>query len=138
MFTRGSILLLFSMLAPAHSQSGPDAVLTVRGYFDALGHNDFQRALSFTAGAAQERTANMVGTLKQQAAAANANVELKVKRVDVSLPVADNGPVDVAFDIDVIGKKWIFKKVAKKIAGHAQFYVATDAPRIVAIEGRLY
>jgi hypothetical protein len=138
MFTRGSILLLLLSLAPAHSQSGPEACDTVRGYFDALGHNDFQRALSFTAGAAQERTANMVGTLHQQAAAANAKVELKVTRVEVSPPAVDNGPVDVSFHIDVIGKKWIFKKVARTLSGRAQFYLAADAPRIVAIEGRLY
>jgi long-subunit acyl-CoA synthetase (AMP-forming) len=82
----------------------------------------------------------MVGTLKRQAAAAGAHVELKVKQVRVQtaqrraegLPV----PVDVQFDIDVIGKKWIFSKVAKKLAGRAQFLVAGSS-RIVGIEGNI-
>ena len=117
----------------------------MRGYFDALGKNDFPRALSLTAGAAQSRTEHMMGTLKQQAAAAHARVELKVKHVEVSqappehlaegLPV----PVDVQFDIDVVGRKWIFSRVARKLSGRAQFFVAcaSPAPRIIAIEGKI-
>jgi hypothetical protein len=75
--------------------------------------------------------------------AADAKVELKVRRLRVAereqqleagLPV----PVDVDFDIDVVGKKWLFSKVARKLAGTAHFYVASlDRPRIVAIEGNL-
>jgi hypothetical protein len=142
MLTRGSLLLLVLSLARASSEPNrPDAAATVRGYFDALSHNDFQRALSLTAGPALERTQKMVGTLRQQAAAAHARVELNVKRVEVSPPQAVRTPpipVEVSFDIDVVGKKWWFKKVARTLAGRAQFYVDGVAPRIVAIEGRLY
>ena len=59
---------MLATLASGHlvsAQTGPDATATVRGYFEALGHNDFQRALALTQGAAQERTASLVGTLRQ-------------------------------------------------------------------------
>jgi hypothetical protein len=140
MFTRISVLCLLLPLGAARSQ--PDPATTVRGYFAALGRNDFQGALSLTEGAAQERTAHMVGTLREQAAAHSAKVELKVKRVEVSPPANEaeaNGtvPVEVRFDIDVVGKKWLFHKVARTLAGKAQFYVNEDAARIVAIEGNL-
>jgi len=132
--------MMLMLLLPVLAHADPAA--TVRGYFDALGKNDFPRALSLTAGEAQLRTAHMVGTLKQQAAAAKARVELKVKKVEVlpSPPPGADGtvPVVVQFDIDVVGKKWIFSRVARKLAGRAQFYVAAAEPsRIVAIEGRI-
>jgi hypothetical protein len=134
--------LFHTAAAPSHAQPH-GAGETVRGYFEALGKNDFQRALSLTVGAAQERTARMVGSLKSQARAADARVELKVRRLRVAerperleagLPV----PVDVDFDIDVVGRKWWFSKIARRLAGTAQFYVASSVePRIVAIEGKL-
>ena len=132
---RSTILALLLFLPLAHAQPTPEQ--TVRGYFDALGRNDFNRALSLTAGEAQERTARMVGTLQQQALANDAKVILKVKRVEVAPQQAPDGPVEVSFDIDVVGKKWIFSKVARKLNGRAQFYVDSDAPKIVAIEGRI-
>lgn len=111
---------------------------TVRGYFDALGRQDFTRALSLTSGAAQKRTEKMVGDLRQQAAAAHAQVELKVTRVDVDDAVTDGDSVKVSFHIDVIGKKWMFKKVARRLEGTAHFRVEGAAePRIVAIDGQL-
>ena len=133
---------------PGHADSGADSPCDlaepVRGYFQALARNDFPRAISLTVGAAQERTEHMVGTLRRQAAAAHAHVELKVRSVEVSPPsrdqVADGEPVpvDVQFDIDVVGRKWFFSRVARKLSGRAQFYVASAAPaRIVAIEGNL-
>jgi hypothetical protein len=129
------ILVVLLFLPLAHAQ--PSAEQTVRGYFDALGKNDFNRALALTAGEAQARTARMVGTLQQQAAANDAKVILKVKRVEVAPPQEPDGPVEVSFDIDVVGKKWIFSKVARKLNGRAHFYVDSDEPKIVAIEGRI-
>jgi hypothetical protein len=150
MVTRSAILLLLAvapiqLAAPARAQAvvqsavRSDPAAAVRGYFAALGRNDFQGALSLTLGAAQERTARMVGTLRQQAAAHRARVELRVKSVEVSPSTAREAggavPVDVKFDIDIVGRKWWFSRVARKLAGHAQFYV--DDQRIVAIEGKL-
>jgi hypothetical protein len=126
-------------LAPHSARAvGPSA--TVRCYFDALGRNDFGRALALTGGAAETRTAQLLGSLERQAAAANASVELKVRRLAVSeRPPAPSGavPVDVSFNIDVIGKKWLFSRVARRLAGQAQFVVAPTDQRIVAITGSL-
>jgi len=122
-----------------HAQGALSAPSVVRGYFAALEHKDFHRALSLTAGAAQERTALMVGTLNREAAQHHAEVELHVTKLEVANPApAPNGtaPVQVSFDIDVIGKKWIFRKVARRLTGQAQFYVAAD--QIVAIDGRIW
>jgi len=128
----------------AQADPPPDPAATVRGYFAALGNNDFKRALSLTQGDAQARTEHMVGTLHRQAAAAHARVELKVKKVEVSPPAAQTAdgtpvPVEVTFYIEVIGKKWIFSRVARKLAGRAQFLVASASPepRIISIEGKL-
>jgi hypothetical protein len=132
---RSTIMALLLVLPLAHAQPSPEQ--TVRGYFDALGRNDFRRALALTAGKAQARTAQMVGNLQQQAAANDAKVIVKVKRVDVAPPAQPDGPVEVSFDIDIVGKKWIFSKVARKLNGRAQFYVDAFLPRIVAIEGRI-
>jgi hypothetical protein len=131
--------------ADSAADSSTDPAATVRGYFEALGRNDFNRAISLTAGSAQQRTLRMVGTLKQQAAAAQAKVELQVKRVAVSHPPPERMaeglpvPVDVEFDIAVVGRKWFFSKVARHLAGRAQFYVAAalPTPRIIAIEGKI-
>lgn len=147
-------VILASLLAwspaPARADSASDsadqadAASTVRGFFDALAKNDFKRALSLTMGAAEARTARMVGDLRQQARDHHADVELKVRSLHVEPPRPEPleaglpVPVDVEFDIDVVGKKWVFRKVARKLAGRAQFYVGgAGAPRIVAIEGSI-
>ena len=128
-------------VGPAHAESSSSA--TVKRYFDALGKNDFKRALALTAGAAQERTARMVGTLQKQAHDHDAGVTLRVRALLVTeRPAAALAagpiPVDVTFDIDVVGHKWIFSKVARKLAGKAQFFLAPDDDQhIVAIEGNL-
>jgi hypothetical protein len=119
--------------------SGPAAC--VRGYFRALDHQDFGGALALTDGAAQARTSRMVDTLKSEAAAHHAKVEVKVTKVDVQSPGAPDArglPVPVAFHIDVVGHKWCFSKVARTLDGEARFYFDPARPdRIVAIEGRL-
>jgi hypothetical protein len=126
------VLALVSPLA-AHAQSS-DPPRVVRGWFAALQRKDFGRALELTTGGALERTAHMVGTLEQQARAHHAEVELRVKRLDVA--EAPSGCVQVAFDIDVIGKKWMFRRVAKTLSGIARFHV-DDYDRIVAIDGNI-
>jgi hypothetical protein len=52
--------------------------------------------------------------------------------------VHDEGSaVNVTFDIDIVGKKWFFRRVARTLAGTARFLFAGRAPRIVAIDGHL-
>jgi hypothetical protein len=138
-------LLVASLVAgpvsASRADSGPTA--TVRDYFHALGHKDWGHALALTAGAAQARTAQILGTLQREAARADADVELKVRALNVAeRPGASLGrrliPVEVTFDIDVVGHKWFFKKVARHLAGTAQFYVSPRGPsRILAIDGSL-
>ncbi len=115
----------------------------VRGYFAALARKDFSRAFELTSGDALERTEHMVGTLNREAAQHHAQVELRVRSLSVAeqpaAADADSVPVLVSFDIDVIGRKWIFRRVARRLTGTAQFLVEKEAaqPRIVAILGRL-
>jgi hypothetical protein len=123
----------------SHGEAGPSAA--VRGYFQALGRQDFSRAIALTDGSAQTRTSRMVATLKSEAAAHHAQVEVKVTGLDVRSPGEPDSrgvPVPVAFHIDVVGHKWCFSKVARTLEGEARFYVDPSRPgRIVAIEGRL-
>jgi hypothetical protein len=125
--------------ALAHAEARPgDAV---RGYFQALDRQDFVKALALTVDAAQARTSHMVQALKSEAAAHHARVEVKVKHLDVrspGSPEARGVPVSVAFHIDVVGHRWCFSKVARRLAGEARFFVDPEHPdRITAIEGRL-
>jgi hypothetical protein len=112
----------------------PVAPAVVRGYFAALERKDFGHALRLTTGGAQVSTARMVGTLERQAAAQHAEVELRVRRLD--LQPAGAGPVQVSFDIDIIGRKWLWSRVARTLRGTARFLVRDDG-RIAAIEGTL-
>jgi hypothetical protein len=135
--------LLFTLVTPvalAHAESaGPAAA--VRGYFDALGRQDFGRALAMTDGAAQTRTSQMVDQLKTEAAAHHARVDVKITHLDVRAPGEPDArglPVPVAFHIDVVGHRWCFSKVARALDGVARFYFDPQRPdRIVAIEGRI-
>jgi hypothetical protein len=118
------------------------SIATVCHYFEALNRNDFGSALSLTAGAAEARTQQMLGKLKHEADKADARVELHVRKLAVAERAPTHGavPVDVVFDIDVVGKRWFFSRVARKLAGTARFLVEpapTSAPRIVAINGAL-
>jgi hypothetical protein len=124
----------------AHANEDPAAA--VRGYFSALNRQDFGGAIALTDGDAHARTNRMVDQLKQEAAAHHARVEVKVTKVDVRAPgVAEPGrgvPVPVQFHIDVVGHKWCFNKVARKLDGTARFWINAERPdRIVAIEGHL-
>jgi hypothetical protein len=138
-FVAPLLVILTAPLAIAHAEANPAAA--VRGYFEALGHQDFGRALALTDGAAQARTSRMVDTLKSEAAAHNARVDVKVTRLDVQAPGAPDArglPVPVAFHIDVVGHKWCFSKVARQLDGEARFYFDPARPeRIVAIEGKI-
>jgi hypothetical protein len=113
----------------------------VRGYFAALDSQDFARALALTDGRAQASTSHMVSTLRREAAARHARVEVKVTRLSVEapgVPLPGVGvPVPVQFHIDVVGHKWCFRRVARTLDGTARFYVNPDVGRIVAIEGSL-
>ena len=114
---------------------------TVKGYFAALDRQDFDTALKLTSGSAQVRTAKMVGDLKEEAAKHNAKVLVEVKKVEVvELDEEGDGPktIEVTFDIDIVGKKWMFKKVARRLNGTARFEVVQDPePHIVTIDGKL-
>ena len=135
------VLAVATLAAPLAASAESQPTDAVRGYFQALDRQDFSRAIAFTDGDAQARTTRMVDTLKSEAAAHNARVEVKVKSVDVRTPGAPDArgvPVSVAFKIDVVGHKYCFSKVARKLDGEARFYVDPARPdRIVAIEGRL-
>ncbi len=140
---RWSVLALVTIapLCAVRAEAGPAE--SVRGFFRALERQDFSRALAFTDGAAQARTSHMVSELKTEAAAHNARVEVKVQKLDVATPgAAEPGrgvPVPVVFHIDVVGHKWMFSKVARKLEGVARFWVDPGrAGRIVAIDGRLF
>jgi hypothetical protein len=134
-----AVVLVATPFTAVHAEAGPSAA--VRGYFRALDRQDFVGALALTDGAAQSRTSRMVNQLKSEAAAHKARVEVKVTQLDVrspGQPDARGVPVPVAFHIDVVGHKWCFSKVARKLDGEARFYVdPTNAGRITAIEGRL-
>jgi hypothetical protein len=112
---------------------GPSA--TVRGFFSALERKDYNRALDLTSGEAQARTAKILGALEHEAAQHHAQIELKVKRLEMA--VEDVSTVKVHFDIDVIGKKWLFRKLARTLSGSAQFHIGNQS-RISAIEGDLH
>jgi hypothetical protein len=128
-----ALALVVPALAVSTTVSAQEPAAVVRGYFAALEKKDFGKALSLTQGEAQACTKNMVGELQQQAAQHNAQVELKVQKLDVK--PADGDRVTVDFAIDVIGKKWFIRKVAKKLSGQAKFKMGND--QIVAIEGNI-
>jgi hypothetical protein len=139
MRTLAAVLALTCLSVPARARAESSAPSVVRGYFAALERKDFGRALSLTAGSALARTENMVGTLNREAASHNAEVELRVTKLELAnSPSEQNGsaPVKVSFGIDVIGKKWIFRKLARRLRGQAQFYVTAD--QIVAIDGQIW
>lgn len=128
-------------LATAPLTAHADACSTVRGYFAALDRQDFTTAIAMTNGTAQSSTSQMVEDLKRQAAKNHARVEVKVKRLDVSVAQqaeARGVPVPVSFHIDVVGHKFCFHKVARQLDGQARFFVdPSGSGRIVAIEGKL-
>jgi hypothetical protein len=131
-------------LAPllARGEAGPSGPSqAVRGYFRALDQQDFGKAVAMTSGTALMRTASMVAMLRQQAAAYHARVEIKVRALDVRSPGEPDErgvPVPVQFHIDVVGKRWCFSRVARRLAGEARFYVDPAHPdKIVAIEGNI-
>ena len=97
---------------------------------------------ALTQGSAKARTSSMIDRLKKEAAEHHVNVEVRVKHLDVRTPGPPEPrgvPVPVAFDIEVIGKKWCFSRIALRLNGEARFYVDPARPddRIVAIDGRL-
>jgi hypothetical protein len=134
-----ALVALALLPSVSRATSAPD---TVRGYFAALEQRDFRRALDLTAGTALERTNHMIDRLASEAAAWHAQVEVKVRSLHVE-PAGAVGeqpvPVDVSFDIDVIGRKWMFRRLARRLTGTARFLVdeAAAQPRIVAIVGRI-
>jgi hypothetical protein len=126
----------------AHARAEEPPASTVRGYFAALEHKDFRGALSMTSGPALDRTRGLIGTLASEAARHHAEVELKVQKLTLAARAPDDGgvTVDVHFDIDVIGKKWFFRRVARKLSGDAQFVVdahPSRPPHIVDILGKI-
>ena len=135
------VFAVATVAAPLAARADGGATAAVRGYFRALARQDFSGAIALTDGAAQKRTCTMVDKLKSEAAAHNARVEVKVTTLEVQAPGEPDArgvPVPVAFHIDVVGHKWCFSKVARKLDGEARFYVDPARPdRIVAIEGSI-
>jgi hypothetical protein len=139
----GALLVAVGTVATpfAHARGEAPAAAAVRGYFQSLARQDFSGAIARTDGTALQCTARMVNKLKSEAARHNAKVEVKVTKVDVREPGAPEArgvPVPVQFHIDVVGKKWCFSKVARRLDGQARFWVDPKNPdRIVAIDGNL-
>lgn len=129
-----AVTSLVMALAPSARAQEPASL--VRGYFAALARKDFDKAIRLTQGAAQRSTEHMVGTLQQQAAQHHAEVELKVQRLDLR-PNDDGQRIRVDFNIEVIGKKWVFRKVARTLAGTAEFKIAGNGDHIEHIDGNL-
>jgi hypothetical protein len=128
--------------AIGHSEvsSAPDEA--VRRYFRALDHQDFDRAIALTDGGAKARTASMIDRLKREADAHKVSVEIRVKHLDVrapGLPEPRGVPVHVAFDIEIVTRKWCFSRIALRLNGEACFYIDPARPHdhIVAIDGNL-
>jgi hypothetical protein len=140
-FFAAFVFVAATVTIPLASHAEPSPTTAVRNYFQALGRQDFSRALALTDGAAQTRTSRMVETLMSEAAAHHARVEVSVTHLDVRPPCAPEArgvPVPVVFHIDVVGKKWCFSKVARTLDGEARFYIdPSRLDRIVAIEGKI-
>jgi hypothetical protein len=138
----GLALVVSIVALDNHARADVNPADAVRGYFQALDRQDFRRALELTDGEALRRTFHMVDTLRHEAAANHARVEVRVKALDVRAPgAAEPGrgvPVPVQFHIDVVGHKWCFHKVARTLDGVARFWIDPARPdRILSIEGRL-
>lgn len=134
-----ALLIAASLLLPSLARAGAPSS-TVRDFFAALEHRDFPRALAFTDGTASGRVSRLLAHIDREAARHHAQVEFKVRSLRLSEGSPDEAgatPVEVTYEIDVIGKKWIFRKLARKLTGTADFYVAENAPRITAIVGQL-
>jgi hypothetical protein len=126
-----ALLFVIALATPALASAQPTQV--VQRWFAALEQKNFPQAIALTEGAALERTEHMVGRLVAEAREHHADVEVKVKHLDVR---DDGAGVLVRFDIDIVGKKWFFRRVARTLAGTARFTLA-DGRRIAAIDGRL-
>jgi hypothetical protein len=106
---------------PAGALAPASACAVVRGYFEAIGRKDYGHALALTTGAAQTRTAELLGELARAAREHGAEIELKVRSLQL-LPE----------------RRWFFSRVARQLDGRAQFYVeASSLPHISAIVGSL-
>lgn len=130
-----AVLLALPFGGASRAAGAPSAREVVRGWFQAIAHQDFDGALALTRGPAQASTAAVVGALTACAARHHAALEVKVNHLELAAPPAAGRTVTAIFDIDVIGKKWFFR-AAKKLQGVARFRVAGDA-RIVAIDGSI-
>ncbi|HZS36626.1 MAG TPA: hypothetical protein VFF06_07370 [Polyangia bacterium] len=126
-----ALLVVLALATPALAFAQPTQV--VQRWFAALEQKNFPQAMALTQGSALQRTEHMVGRLVAEAEAHHADVEVKVKHLEVR---DEGGDVLVTFDIDIVGKKWFFRRVARTLAGTARFTLA-DGQRIDAIDGRL-
>jgi hypothetical protein len=140
-----ALVAVFAVTLPAavvHSEVSSAPGEAVRRYFQALDHQDFDKAIALTDGGAKARTSSMIDRLKKEAAAHKVTVEIRVKHLDVRAPGLREPrgvPVPVAFDIEIVSKKWCFSRIALRLNGEACFYIDPARPddRIVAIDGSL-
>ena len=133
MLFAAAVATLPLLLVPLARAQEPTSL--VRGWFAAVVERNQSRALALTEGSAAQRTADMLDKLKNQEAEHNAEVELKLQKLDVE--AGANDTVKVEFAIDVIGRKWMFKKVARKLTGRAEFTLAESGEHIARIDGNL-
>jgi hypothetical protein len=131
-------LLLPALVAPPARAEPPS--LTVRGFFAALEQHDFGGALARTDGAAARVIGELLAAIDREARSRNAQVSLRVRSLRVQERAAVTSgpvPVDVTYDIDIIGRRWIFSRVARRLSGSASFLVDARRPCIVAVVGEL-
>jgi hypothetical protein len=143
--TRAALVFLIAASDPAlaaspAASSQTCAARVVHGFFDAFEHRDFKRALGFTSGSANAATQKLLATLERRAAAQHAVLEIKVRRLELA-ERAPNAlgqiPVDVAYDIDIFGRKWFLRWFGRRLSGKASFYIDAGGPSIVVIDGHL-
>jgi hypothetical protein len=127
-----ALLLVTAIALPASARCGAP----VERLFAALGRHDFKAALAQTSGAAAATLGGMLGSIDREAAKANAQVVLDVRDLHVSEGAADADgmvPVDVRYDIALVGKRSIFRRLVRHLTGTARIVVDRASERIVSL-----
>jgi hypothetical protein len=132
---RFTVLLLAGLIAAPASAAESSASDVVRGFFSALDREDFAGALGRTVGDARMRTAQMVHRITSEAARKHVGFDVITRKIDVS--DRGLGKVSAQFEIDIVARFLMFKRVVRKIAGVASFDVDLPSSRITVIDGTL-
>lgn len=129
-----ALTLAFSLpvgAVPIPASAPAAAAGVVRSYFEAFRRQDARALGQFTSGQASRRTHEVLERIWREAAEKEVGVELRLQHLALTprAPVDGMEPVEARFSIDVVAKKWFFSTVARRLAGHATFYVEPDPAR---------